>query len=578
MSLSLVGITVMQIHWMQKTIKLNKENFNRAVDEALSSVVDKIEKEKDIRFTLPLINTPARNEHQDNNFSRSNNSKSIHLKNSNSLKKGGSLTYREESTSFYSNSELELNYSDSEFIIDPTENINNYFVLKNPLSINFAWDYNDTLNRRIKIVQGDTLSRVIVVSNGIEDTITELSNANIISSITPPPPPPPVDDVFSLTTKDLLKQAKQQQQALRQIIYEIDAKKTSLKDRINIDRLSTLLDHELKNKGLDLTYEYALIRKDRNNLDTILSPGFNKLSKQSTYSKRLFPNNYVPLNDFLEVRFNNIDGAIYKSVIIPISSSLFFTLIIILTFSITLNTIIKQKKLADMKADFINNMTHELKTPIATISLASDSIVNPKVVEKPESIRSFISIIREENSRMNRLVESVLQTARLERKTLKLNLKGVDFTALVKKVVDQMQIQAKAKNGEILFNAPAETAILQLDENLIENVVFNLIDNALKYNINNPIVTVIIKILPGGISLSVQDNGIGMSKSEQQRVFEKFYRVSQGDIHNIKGFGLGLSNVKEITELHGGLVQLRSELEKGSTFTLYFPFKDSSNG
>jgi len=379
-----------------------------------------------------------------------------------------------------------------------------------------------------------------------------------------------------VNSKKIAEQEKKQQLALKQIIYEMDARKLNLKDRVNVDELKNSIGLELKNKGIDSPYEFALVSKDSSKKEVFATPLFNKISERSMFSIKLFPNNFVPLNDFLLVKFPEKDSAIYKSVILPISASLFFTLIVFLTFTITLVTIIKQKKLAEMKADFINNMTHELKTPIATISLASDSIENPKVVDKPESVKYFTSIIREENSRMNKLVESVLQTARLERKTLKLNLKEVGISKLIEKVADQMAIQADSKGGSILYQKTVGEVTMVADENLMENVVFNLIDNAIKYS-SNPKVLVTLKKLPGGISISVQDNGIGMSRSEQQRVFEKFYRVSQGDVHNIKGFGLGLSNVKEITELHGGIVQLRSELGKGSTFTLFFPNKQNGN-
>lgn len=633
MGLSITGITIMQIHWMLKTIKLNEENFDRAVNETLTLVVDKLEKEKDIKFSVPF---PYSHVYVSDNENLKDKIENGYISNERFFgfsRNSGRPIFRNYRRSSRDNRELEFGFENNDFneyarnfetyyndkekaidaqskILDSIErnSINN--VLKDPPSLAFTVDYTDTISRTVKVIQDDSVSRIIIISNGHIDTI---KSPDLPRNLIPPPPPIPnevenvqvrnrtsrvgvgrnsmrlkryVDSanqynvetkVIALNAKEVEEQTKKQQQALKQLVYEMDARKVDLKDRINFKELHHLLSQEFKNKGVLSDFEFALITKDTARKEVFSTPQFNKLSSKSIYSTRLFPNNFVPLNDFLEVAFPDKDTAIYKSVILPISASLFFTLIVFLTFTITLVTIIKQKKLAEMKADFINNMTHELKTPIATISLASDSIDNPKVVEKPETVKYFTAIIREENSRMNKLVESVLQTARLERKTLKINLKEVNLSNLTAKVADQMAIQAEAKGGKIVFNRPEGDLNIIADENLMENVIFNLVDNAIKYSSSSPKVVVALKKLPGGISLSVQDNGIGMSRGEQQRVFEKFYRVSQGDVHNIKGFGLGLSNVKEITELHGGIVQLRSELGKGSTFTLFFPNNVNGN-
>ncbi len=639
MSLSITGITLMQIHWMLKTIKLNEENFDRAVNETLTIVVDKLEKEKDINFSIPFQapfwypNEKEKSDEKDKNNSHYQYRTPAFLQNASKVKSDKYYRSRHSRREQDTTNEGEINSNENEFELNyfnsnlpPLDSCNSLFdsinidesfsTINEPISITLTEDFNDTISRTVKVVRNDSESRVIIVSNGRIDTI---NTKDLPRNLIPPPPPPPSriyvanrnirtndrvqrrtskgnnrfvykvnhvdsnnhykleEEVIALNSKEIAEQTKKQQQALKQLVYEVDARKMELKDRVNFKELKNLLTIEIKNKGLSADFEYALITNNPNRKEVFSTPKFNSASLKSVYSTRLFPNNYVPLNDFLEITFPVKDTAIYKSVILPISASLFFTLIVFLTFTITLVTIIKQKKLAEMKADFINNMTHELKTPIATISLASDSIDNPKVVDKPETVKYFTAIIREENSRMNKLVESVLQTARLERKTLKLNLKEVNLSNLTMKVADQMGIQVMAKKGSILFTKPEEDVFMFADANLMENVIFNLIDNAIKYSDSEPQVIITLKNLPGGISLSIKDNGIGMSRSEQQRVFEKFYRISQGDVHNIKGFGLGLSNVKEITELHGGMVQLRSELGKGSTFTLFFPNKVNGN-
>jgi len=634
MGLSLTGITLMQMHWMRKTIRLNEENFDRTVNEALNTVVAKLEKEKDIKFSAPynfpfwsggaetftftdsiqIINNPGE-KHKYLRTQVSAHGGSFAFKNSYSYKSNGS---NYDKDSIYNNNEFD-SFEDG-FPIDSLhplfDSINDlevYNVIKEPTQVNVVWTNVSPESSNIKVVRNDSTTKIIVITDNRIDTINYPSLVNNVA----PPPPPPIpsspkntnkqnwvaqsnrmvwtnqnlnryekevekkfkhkQEVIELSAKRLEEKEKKQQQAIMQLVYEMNARKTSLKERIDTAELHNLIALELKNKGVQSPFEFALVTKDTTKKEVFATTMFNQIPNKSTYSVRLFPNNFVPLNDFLEVKFMGKGSAIYKSVILPIAASFFFTLIVLLTFTITLVTIIKQKKLAEMKADFINNMTHELKTPIATISLASDSIENPKVVDKPETVKYFTAIIREENSRMNRLVESVLQTARLERKTLMPNLKEVDISKLIEKVADQMAIQAEAKGGSIYFAKPEVDLTMTADANLMENVIFNLIDNAIKYTTTAPNIVVTLKNLPGGISLSVQDNGIGMSRSEQQHVFDKFYRVSQGDVHNIKGFGLGLSNVKEITELHGGIVHLRSELGKGSTFTLFFPNKQNGN-
>lgn len=649
MGLSITGITLMQVHWMLKTIRLNEENFDRAVNETLTSVVDKLEQEKNIKFSIPSQNqfwyptnngrsfvfdsSALRHESQLNKeYNRSENHEEVISLDEFTKDEDEPFDtiepisddyfdfgYEAYSMGAEGEKELKLKYLDSieKTTLNRYKNISKEFenikVAHTFPRISVSHSFDDTIDRTIKVFQNGSESKIIIITGGEPDTV---DFNNFPSNLIPPPPAPPAEDVmaesmyprynhyferkrnlrnnntrnrtdslrhirlneraFALNARRIEQQRKKQEQALKQFAYEMGARKMELKDRVNFKELKNLLNFELKNKGVMNPFEYALVNLDSTRKVVFSSPNYGTEADKSVYATRLFPNNIIPLNDYIEVKFPDKDFTIYKSAILPISASLFFTLIVFLTFAITLGTIIKQKKLAEMKADFINNMTHELKTPIATISLASDSIDNPKVIEKPETVKYFTSIIREENSRMNKLVESVLQTARLERKTLKLNLKEANLSQITTKVAEQMAIQAEAKGGAIHQDILANILMIA-DENLMENVIFNLIDNAIKYSSDAPRVEICLKKLPGGISLSVEDNGIGMSRSEQQRVFEKFYRVSQGDVHNIKGFGLGLSNVKEITELHGGMVQLRSELGKGSTFTLFFPFKMNGN-
>jgi len=253
-----------------------------------------------------------------------------------------------------------------------------------------------------------------------------------------------------------------------------------------------------------------------------------------------------------------------------ILASIIFTTIIILAFVVTVRTIFNQKKISEIKSDFINNMTHELKTPLATISLAIDALTNQKVISDQEKIRYYSAMIKEENKRMNKQVEKILQAARLEKQDIKLNLQKMDAHELIRKVADNLILQIQEKHGTIELKLFATKHEIEADEVHFSNIIFNLLDNAIKYSRESNLrIIVETEMAPHDmIAIKVIDNGIGMSKETQSRIFEKFYRAHTGNIHNVKGFGLGLTYVKALVDAHGGKVKVDSTPEKGSTFTI----------
>jgi len=216
-------------------------------------------------------------------------------------------------------------------------------------------------------------------------------------------------------------------------------------------------------------------------------------------------------------------------------------------------------------------MTHELKTPLATISLAIDALTNEKVIHDSDKVRYYSSMIKDENKRMNKQVEKILQAARIERQDIKLNLQKLDAHEIINKVADNLSLQIQEKNGSLSLSLDADKHVIEADEVHFSNIVFNLLDNAIKYSKENLHIEVSTKIMNGMLAIVVKDNGIGMNRETQSRVFEKFYRAHTGNIHNVKGFGLGLSYVKATVEAHQGKVNVDSSLGKGSTFTVMLP-------
>ena len=280
-------------------------------------------------------------------------------------------------------------------------------------------------------------------------------------------------------------------------------------------------------------------------------------------------------NEILIVITLNYRSLVFESLWLPIVSAIVFTLLIMTAFYLTVRTMLRQKKLSEIKNDFINNMTHEFKTPLATISLAVDALRNEKVVNDKEKMSYFSTIIKEENKRMNRQVETILKAALLDKQEVQLLLRPLHAHQVIKDVVENFTLQLEEKNGraEVLLNA--ENDFIDADEVHFSNLIINLIDNAIKYSKVDqpPIIKITTQSTPKSIVIVIEDNGIGMNKETVKRVFEKFYRAHTGNIHNVKGFGLGLSYVKTMVEAHGGEIKVDSVLGKGSTFTMEFPLK-----
>jgi len=281
--------------------------------------------------------------------------------------------------------------------------------------------------------------------------------------------------------------------------------------------------------------------------------------------------------EVLFVVIPDIRSLVLQSLWWPIVISIFFTLVIMTAFYVTVRTMVRQKKLVEVKNDFINNMTHEFKTPIATISLAVDALRNEKVKSDPERMNYFNSIIKEENLRMNRQVETILRASQLERQDFEVQFKPVHLHPIIKRVIDTYSLQLESRSGNIQLHLEAPSDLLSADESHMTNLISNLVDNALKYSKDGvpPVVEIATSNESGKLVLVITDNGIGMSRDTLKRIYEKFYRAHTGNIHNVKGFGLGLSYVKSLVDAHHGTIEAESTLGKGSRFTLRLPLSNS---
>jgi two-component system, OmpR family, phosphate regulon sensor histidine kinase PhoR len=322
---------------------------------------------------------------------------------------------------------------------------------------------------------------------------------------------------------------------------------------------------------IETPFDFAIIRDGK-----VEDGNFGKTSKneflKSKYKIQLFPDNIIKQTILLSVVFPKRTNYVLGSMSFILGASLLFSFIILATFALSLFFIIRQKKISEMKSDFLNNMTHEFKTPIATISLAADTITNPKVISDESSIRHFISLIKKENSRMNKKVETILQIASLDKKEIAFKFENVSIHSIIEHVADTLEIQVHQRNGIMRLQLECQEPVIMGDQEHLTNLVNNLLDNAIKYSQGSPDITVTTGNNDKGVMMIVEDKGIGMSKSVQSKIFERFYRQSSGNVHDVKGFGLGLNYVRAIVDAHKGTVTVTSEPGKGSRFDIFLPF------
>ncbi|HWB26631.1 MAG TPA: HAMP domain-containing sensor histidine kinase [Chitinophagaceae bacterium] len=342
------------------------------------------------------------------------------------------------------------------------------------------------------------------------------------------------------------------------------------------NKLRRALDKEGLRK---LQFEFAVTSEGDNYLLEMQSKSYIETSIDTLHSlQRVMPVS-AQLNPFIDssayeqlvVVIPDFRTQVWMSLVWMVAGALLFTLIVIAAFYLTVRTMLVQRKLSLIKSDFINNMTHELKTPLATISLAVDAVRNEKVQRDTEKLQYFSGIIKEESKRMNKHVETILQAGLMERQDIKMNVVLVSVHDVIKKVTDGFQLQLQDKNGkiELLFNAKDD--MILADEGHFSNMINNLVDNAVKYSKENPLIRITTHNTSRSLVIRIDDNGIGMSKETVKRIFEKFYRAHTGNIHNVKGFGLGMSYVKTVVDAIKGKIKVDSTLGKGSTFIVEIP-------
>jgi len=340
-----------------------------------------------------------------------------------------------------------------------------------------------------------------------------------------------------------------------------------------LSRLDSLLKNEFQKRNININYDYTIINSD--NFDILLG---------NTVSDAYTPNQSGTIEiacktrvdnkenlDF-KIRINNKATHLINSMGIWMYSSLSL-LFILAVFTFIMISIIKGKRLSELKKDFVNNMTHELKTPITNISVASDAIRNKSIQMDEDKPKKYADIIYNEHVRLHNLVDKVLQVSAIEKNDESLTFEEIDIHNIINKVLISFEPVLQQNKGNIQSNLQANTHRIYADKTHISNVICNLVENAIKYSKNKPEITISTNNVSNGMNINISDKGIGIKKEDQQRIFDKFFRAETGNLHNTKGYGIGLSYVKLIVEKHHGKLTFKSKLKKGSTFNIYLPFK-----
>ena len=375
-------------------------------------------------------------------------------------------------------------------------------------------------------------------------------------------------DNNSLSSEEFLMKVgriSKSKEVLFETAYNDLAKRNSIEERIGDNgRFKELLDSNFKKMNIDLAFEYAIFNKD--SITKVKSENFENSNSQ--YKSIIFKDENNISDYTLRVAFPDKTPFLISSVISLIITSVIFTSIIIIAYITTILLLLRQRQISRIKTDFINNMTHEFKTPIATINLALSAIKNPKTIIDKKKVKKYLKMIYDENNRMHDQVENVLMISHLEKNELNIEKSRHDLNDIINLSISHLSLIAESKNGNITFNKDAGNTQIVGNETHLINVFVNILDNAIKYNNDRPEILINTKNINDRVIVDIIDNGIGMSKSVQSKIFDKFYRKQTGDVHDVKGHGLGLAYVKKIIDFHNGDINVKSILGEGSTFTI----------
>jgi two-component system, OmpR family, phosphate regulon sensor histidine kinase PhoR len=512
MSLSLIGIILVQVYWFNTSLNNNEEQFRFHVTQVIGNVVDKVQKDEAFSYI--------------DKYNKLKDSIGKEPKKSDFMEFGYyQRNSKTNETIIYSNN-----------IISEDFNLSSSFFDKKSDSLRLK---SFTANRKTEIYK----------NNKIDNNSIQIE----------PKPDVRIEKSGNMAILD---------NAQFEIFFKDIASARPIQDRVTVEKLRNLLKFYLDEYDVKSPFEFGIYA---NGLATKIKSEKFHFEKDNTSSIPIFTDNEGVNKYQLMVSFPHKKKFLFSDLLGITILSIIFTLIILIAYTSALNQLIKQRQIAEIKTDFINNMTHEFKTPIATINLALDAIKNPKVIDNNELVKKYLQMIRDENKRMHAQVESVLRISKLEKRELDITKENYDVHEIINDAIEHINLIIEDRNGTITKEFNASRSSVLLNDSHFTNVLVNIFDNAIKYSPENPTISVITENVKEFIIIKIKDQGSGMSKTAQKRIFEKFYREHTGDIHNVKGHGLGLAYVKQIVEDHNGVINVESEKNKGSTFIIKVP-------
>ena len=507
MAIALVGLSWFQLYWMNNVIQLSRERFEKDALASMYQVAQRLE-----RNEMAVVAA--------NSFSFFG------------------------STSSTDHDSVDVSY--------------NYELIEILDTAKSEFEFKTNSNNNVKIVLRTDSTQEI--HEFVNDTSLSFAEVQVTASVG--------DD--DATTKKTIARLQKKQKVFTKVIEEMMFHEVYQPQRVHPDVIDSLLRVEFKNHGIHLKFEFGIYDSQDKDFRIIKTRNKEKLQK-SALRASLFPNDILGNPLSLMVNFPDKNQYLFNKVWASLLISVVFILMIIGTFSYVVYKIIRQKKVSDLKNDFINNMTHEFKTPIATVSLATEALQEEKVYSSRETMLRYVGVIQQESKRLGSQVEKVLQLASMEKDNLSLNMHRTDLNLLVESAVERAKFQVEEKNGSLIIDLLTENVEVMADETHFSNAIFNLLDNAIKYSHDAPDISLELSVINNKAVISVKDKGIGLSKDQQQHIFDKFYRVPTGNLHDVKGFGLGLNYVSYIVKAHNGEIKVESQLNKGSNFKIILP-------
>lgn len=556
MSLASFGLMGFQYYWVRNAIRINQERFDQNATQALSLTVAEIEKGEtsDALLSKLILDSVL----QENLF-----------------KKIDPIEIQIQTTPTYSRPSVVDTFFSAEvpqvsqtfrrilqsrgLDISILSELENFFAYMTPevASTLFTPDEMEVLLQE-KERQLEYLNRnqaYLPQSPQINTLVPPVAEINISEDA--------LDKILKTNLKiDLMNQA----------FAELAEGQKAILDRLDTAKLKSMLKAHLQERGISEAFELGILDDEGQIIGIGPQIDTNLLHTQGMQAK-LFPNDILGKDNFIYVYFPAKNSHVLRQVWLPISSSIVFILVIIFCFIYAIQVILRQKALSDIKNDFINNMTHEFKTPLATVSLAVEALQDPDLSAHDKFRSRYLGIIKDENKRLVSQVEKVLQAAALDKQDFKLKIESVNLAELLESNVEHISLQVEKKGGRIEFYNQLRNHEIEGDAFHLTHIFNNLLDNANKYSKEIPLIKLTAKEDGNHVVVIIQDNGIGMSKDAQKKIFDKFYRVPTGNVHDVKGFGLGLSYVKTMIEAHHGEIHVQSEPGKGSTFTINLPKK-----